>query len=397
MKKVLLASTAIAGLIALGTPAQAAQPITVTLGGLVKMEAGLWDTDEAVAASRSQMGYELRNESEIYVDTTAEADNGLKYGVHIEIEYAGPATGSAGDGRPLRTDEANIFLSGGFGTLEIGDQDGASDTLAVFAPTTGYGSGLLYGDYVYFAAGDIYNGSTAASTKGVRLGDYGLKVEDSSDATKITYYTPTFAGFRAGITYGAAAGMEGDQVVQQYTTGTGARRDWIEGGVQYKGEFSGVGVLLGAVVSNYSNSIANYGSGMEDYTGYQFGANFSYAGFTLGGSWLHQEDDVDHNGNRRADDSYEGFNVGLGYKTGPVAVGVAYMNLEDSAEFSYEAISVGATYTVAPGLAVFTDVTWYDNKETVNGVTRSFAGANTNGSGVTDEGTVFLLGTSVAF
>lgn len=396
MKKVLLASTAIAGLIALGTPAQAAQPITVTLGGLVKMEAGLWDSNQA-----AQMGYELRNESEIYVDTTAEADNGLKYGVHIEIEYAGP--GQNADSRALRTDEANIFLSGGFGTVEIGDQDGASDTLAVYAPMSGVGSGLLYGDYVTFAAGDIWSG-TNYTNSGNNLADYGLKPEDSSDATKVTYYTPTFAGFKAGITYGAASAVgEGDSVIQTYGAGTAVRRDFIEGGIQYKGEFSGVGILAAFTATNYSNKIARVNSApnstaTHDFNGFQGGLNISYAGFTLGGGYLDQDIDIDLDGDGNADDSYSGWNIGARYVTGPVAVGVAYQNLEDSTEFSYEAISVGATYTVAPGLAVFTDVTWYDNSETslVNGVARTRGFANgTNNTG--DDGTVFLLGTSVAF
>lgn len=369
MKKAFLASTAIVGILSLGTPAEAAQPVSVTLGGFMAIQAGLWDNDQP-----SQMGYELRNDTELYIDTSAEADNGLKYGVQIQIEYV---SNNNDDGRRLRTDEANIYLTGGFGTIEIGDQDGASETLAVYAPISGVGSDLLDGDYSNFPF------STSSLAFGA--GDTGrlFKVVDTDDSTKVTYYTPSLMGLTVGASY-APQINEGDAVVQwvRETTTTVAgttttttttnisARDIFELGAQYKREFNGVGISAGVTASNYTSVAA--GAKDENYWGWQLGGQISYLGFTVGGGYLDQD-------GPGAANQYDSWNIGASYTVGPVLLGVAYQSGEDDLKRGFESFGGGITYTVADGLGVYGEVIHYNDETTL------------------DEGTVAVLGTTVSF
>jgi len=354
MKKLFLASTAIVGILSLGTQAEAAQPVSVTLGGFMAIQAGLWDNDQA-----GQMGYELRNDTELYIDTSAEADNGLKYGVQIQIEYVSATPN--GDGRRLRTDEANIYLTGGFGTIEIGDQDGASDTLAVYAPFSGIGSDLLDGDYSNFSSFSFAGGDSG------RL----FRVVDTDDSTKVTYYTPSLMGLTVGASY-APQINEGDAVIQTVAgsiTNSGAR-DIFELGAQYKREFNGVGVSAGVTASNYT-SVAT-GSKDENYWGWQLGAQISYLGFTVGGGYVDQDGSV-------GGGEYDSWNIGASYTVGPVLLGVAYQSGENDLKQGFESYGGGITYTVADGLGVYAEVIHYDDET------------------MPDQATVAVLGTTVSF
>lgn len=310
MKKVLLATTAAAALAAFSAPASA--QMTVKLGGFVNFEAGFWDDNVANSNDR-----EFRNDTEVHVRADGKADNGLLYGVHVEIDSAGTS---------LNYDEANLYVAGNWGRIELGDQDGASEQLSIYAPVVGIGQ--VDGDYADFVAG---------------LGDLVLNAPDSSDATKATYFTPTFAGFRAGVSY-ATESNGGDSVLT--VEPSAGYSDWIEAGVNYSGEFSGFSVALSGTYSQAD------GNGFtDDFNAWQAGAQVGFAGFTVGGSYV----DMD-------DFAYEkAWNVGATYATGPFGVGVSYASQDGATGVGdIELLAIGVTYTVAPGLAVAADYHNYD-------------------------------------
>lgn len=328
MKKVLLGTASVLGLALLAQPAAA--QITVKLGGYTDFRVGFWNDDRTNSNDR-----EFRNDTEVHVRADGKADNGLLYGVHIEIDSSGTA---------LNYDEANLYLAGGWGRLELGDQDGASDQLAVYAPSVGIGQ--LWGDQDSFLANALIGGDA-------------LYVPDSNDATKITYFTPTFAGFRAGVTYApeplGATGGAGDSVaLNEATTGYS---DWIEAGARYTGEFSGATVALGLT---YSQADAN-APGADDFNAWQVGAQVGFSGFTVGGGYTDYNDFfLARNGVTFEPDS--SWNVGATYTAGAFGVGAGYLNLDDESGDDYTIWSVGAVYTVAPGLAVQADYYNFDNE-----------------------------------
>src|SRR3954453_17999808 len=104
MRKVLLASTAIAGAVLYSQSAQA--QITVSLGGYTEFFGAYYDDD---ASNRTSREFEL--ETEIVVRADGKADNGLLYGAKIELQNSTGGGGDAGVG----TDEASVYIGGTWG------------------------------------------------------------------------------------------------------------------------------------------------------------------------------------------------------------------------------------------------------------------------------------------
>src|SRR3954447_2170137 len=126
MKRILLTGTALATGMLFAPVAQA--QITVSLGGYTEFFAGFYDDDVPGRTSR-----EFELETEIVVRADGKADNGLLYGAKVELRNSTPTLSSPGIG----TDEASVYLSGTWGRIELGDFDGAADTMAIYAPLVG--------------------------------------------------------------------------------------------------------------------------------------------------------------------------------------------------------------------------------------------------------------------
>ena len=169
LRMALLAGAAVAAPV-YGAQAQ----LTVTLGGYTTFRAATYDSDTPGATSR-----EFQNETEIHVRADGKADNGLLYGVKIEVE-------NDGDNGGISTDEASIYVGGSWGRIELGDHDGASDQLFIYAPVVG--NGQIDEAWFDFAGPDIETDDLLLPT-------------DTSDATKVTYLTPELWGLQAGVSY----------------------------------------------------------------------------------------------------------------------------------------------------------------------------------------------------
>lgn len=390
MKRLLLATTAVAGL-ALVPSANAAEPITVTLGGTFEFYSGWRDTDIAGAPS-----HDFRIDPEILINTKGVADNGLVYGLKWEVELEGtaPPGGTAQGGRNIRTDEMVGYLSGSWGRLEFGDEDGASDRLAIYAPTVGFAQ--IDGDYDTFAPGAVSN------LRGGVISP--VKAPDSDDATKVTYFTPTFAGFQAAVSYAAenAGANEGDSV-NISSRGT-TYDDIFEGALQYSNTFSGVGVKASGTITHLNGTSSNAaGARVEDVLGWQVGGQLSYAGVTVGGGYVDQGgvrvaiSGTSAYGNAQTAAALapgvtnleDSWNAGISYVFGPVGVAFNYANADTNVNGrDIDAYVFGASYTVAPGLVVAADLAFVSN----DAVDISAA------TGVqTDDETVFMLGTILTF
>ncbi|MGQ9366314.1 porin [Azospirillum sp. ST 5-10] len=356
MKKMLFAGTAVA-LLSAAAPLSAAEMV-VTLGGFVDFQAGYFDNDT------DDNDFDFANEVEVHINADGKADNGLEYGVHIELELR---TAADGDGRSLRTDEASIYVGGTWGRVELGDNDGAIANMAVYAPTVGIGQ--LDGIGFKFSSGffDAANAYPFFPTDLV------------SDSSKISYYSPDFAGFSFGVSYTPELN-EGDATI---LSDPGTASDFLEGSVGYAGEFSGVSVAASAgIVKALDDGDVEDGDKAMWVAGLQLG----YAGFTVGGGY------VDFNEFNSGSGSYlfEGFwehawNVGARYETGPFGVAVQYAKLDGTSGSEEEAWSVGVAYEVAPGLSVGADYIWFE------------ADAGTTGTVIEDDGNLVLFSTRMSF
>jgi len=387
MKSFLYATTAIIGLAVLAEPAAA--QVTVTLGGAVRFNAAWIDDDETVA-ERTAGGlreFEFNTNTEIVIRADGKADNGLTYGAYVEIE-----ADQGGDyGNGTAADEANIYVAGGWGRLELGDQDGVSDVYgsALSAPS-GFGTGGWDGDYGFFNARNG-NVSTAAGNRawataatGNTIANTGPKAPDSGDSTKITYYTPNFAGFQAGVSYAPDVGGDTGSGQTVFRTEGARASDWIEAGIRYSGAFAGATVNVGATAD-----WAEGATGTEDTFAYQVGAQIGYAGFLIGGSYMNAADSGLALAGAFRDDQ-EIWSAGVQYTAGPIVVGATYLTGEheglttSAGNDEFTVINVGATYTIAPGLTTGLEAAFFE----------SDAG---DAGDVDNEGTVVLFNTRVAF
>jgi outer membrane protein OmpU len=378
MRKILLATTALAAFAGFSSAANA--QITVTLGGYTEFFGAAYKDDAANRTSR-----EFQLETEIVVKADGKADNGLLYGAKIEI--ANGATNSIG------TDEASVYLSGFWGRVDLGEDDGAADRLAVFAPVVGVGG--IDGDYPDFltvtSAGLIHGRQPWGVTFGA------AKAPDSSDATKVTYVTPRVSGFQAGFSYVPENGDEAQSVVALENQATYS--DFLEFGINYTGDFSGVTVAASATGTS-GNGKGSTGStaqtaAFKNFTAWQVGGQVGYAGFKVGGGYVDADDfnvtAINNSGDQHA------WNVGASYTTGPIAVGVSFIDAEGYKVASntnttyadeYQAYGVSGAYKVAPGLVVQSDLMFFDEE------LKAGAAATTK---VGNDGYVWLISTVVSF
>jgi hypothetical protein len=376
MRNILLVSTALISALFCGGSAQA--QITVTLGGYTEFFAGFVDDDQP---NRNHRDFEL--ETEVVIQADGKADNGLLYGTKIELQNSG----SGGTASGVVVDEASIYLSGSLGRLELGDFGGAADKMKIYGPVVGIEQ--IDGDYTDFTA--------TGTGFGNQVG-FGIHIPHASDSTKAMYRTARFAGFQFGASYAPEKGSESQNVVAfDNALNVGAPKNsagyenFWEFGANYTGEFSGIGVALGATLS-FADSTPTNGTALKDFTAWNVGGKVSYAGLALGGGYVDAGDfGAPAAGPLSGDQSV--WHVGASYTAGPLAVGASYADAEGFKAPGiytpdFKAYGVGMAYTLAPGLILQSDLMFL-NEDVV------FETAP--GNSVSNDGYVWIVGTRLNF
>lgn len=317
MKKILMGTTALiaAGIIA--SPAMALPSVKLT--GNVDFRAGFASIDGGDGEEDDDFG-DFGSQGDFQFDMVETLENGLIYGGKLDFDF---------DSGDVVMDEAMIFLSGSFGRVELGDEDGASDTMAIYTPTVGIGQ--VDGD-----ASDFFGPANSIAL---------LKTVDSGDSTKITYYTPRFSGFQAGVSY--APRTDGfDSYVED-----SAIDDWFEAGLNYTGEFDTVSVAGSFTFSSGNPSRLLSDLGGDRFYGYQAGLNVGFGGFTVGGGVVWHDLD--------SGDQFS-WNAGATYTFGAWGVGASVaqgeFDFDDGGNPEEWQVGVGGEYKVASGLTLAADV-----------------------------------------
>ncbi|EWY42870.1 hypothetical protein N825_02185 [Skermanella stibiiresistens SB22] len=308
--------------------------MTVKLGGYTTFRAATYDSDAPGATSR-----EFQNEVEIHVSADGKADNGLLYGAHIEFEN----DGGDGAGAGISVDEASVYVGGTWGRIELGDHDGASDQLFVYAPTVG--NGQIEEDWYDFAG------------PGIETDDL-LLPTDTSDSTKITYMSPVLGGFQAGVSYTPQFDSQGQDVVRFKPTSPDAEnlyKDLIEAGAGYKRDIGPVSLVLGV---GYVHGDANQGTDAEDFDAWGAGAQIGYEGFTIGGAYNDNGDSLIETDEPDA----KSWNVGVSYEADDWGVAAQYQKV-DLPGRKINIYGLGAAYEPAPGLTIGPEVIFFDDDD----------------------------------
>jgi len=404
MKKILFASTALVAASLFGIDAaQAADPIKISVGGFSKWwVVGASQSNDytgalATSGTHTYNTMDVKGDNEIHFKGETALDNGLKVGVFVSLE-----AGGNGDQTTDPIDQSYAWVEGGFGKVMLGTLKNGAALLHVQAPdaASNWGDGgIATGNYAVVrpAAVEGLNQrvgfSSATNTTAI--------ITDNK-AEKITYVTPVFAGLTLGATYVADASTEdnrgqGTSQAQAYGVAAGYARSIGPVGVKLSGGF--VNSLL---------------SQREQLFQYSSGAQLSYAGFTLGGSYQLARDAIGRSGGTattgagqngsssvnnnplgsnatsalnaalggaaagyKYDYGGQGYDIGLQYATGPYALSFAYFHSEteglksatgtfaDLSSYGDDTIDFyqfSGKYSLSPGIDLLTSLGYAEYK-----------------------------------
>ncbi|WP_430473746.1 porin [Thalassospira lucentensis] len=317
MKKILVASSALVA-VAFAGQASASEKISLSVGGYMEQWAGFADEDRGESVNAFQ------SDTEVHFSGSTTLDNGIEVGAKIELE---------GEQASNQVDEQYLYVNGGFGQVKLGAEDGAAADMGITAPSVGP---------VGANDGDLGNWvSVNAVPDTVPAGD---------DSKRLTYYTPSLGGFKAGISY-----ADDDDSETNDTVRTGDNR--VSAGIEYRGDFDGVSVAVSLV-----------GEHKGEGEWYGVGANVGFGAFTVGASVSETDGEFGVGEATTYVDDTTDFDIGVSYAMDAASVSLtyAYGESDDTAGTSgvdeINTVDLGLAYTLGAGVTWKSSVFWFDDE-----------------------------------
>ncbi len=411
MKKLLYGTTALVGATALAaTSAQAAEPIDITVFGWINELMSVGTVDES-GPGEDFNAFGAHLDAQVNFKGATTLDNGIEVGVRLEIEMPNPGA----------LDETFVWLKGDFGELRGGNHNSAGYSMLSGVPYVGVpiSSGWISG---FIPLVDGFQ----SSFRSVGMSN---KIDFSNDDNTLVYYSPRFSGFQLGVSFtpnaqksNANTGItetagidEADNSFTGYYNGIGI-------GATFKESFNGFDVNIGASYGRADADDVIKAAGGKDIEQIMASVNLGTGGFSIGAAYANQlegrllgiTDTVDQatflnslstclNTCTKADlkalttaatstkvtsNEGESYGVGVAYATGPWTVGGSYMNgkieddLANSNDDELQAVNVGVSYALGPGITTDFTVVWADTEDE---------------AGASQDGWAGILGISVGF
>ena len=346
MKKSLFATTAIVAAAAAASmaPQQAAAQddggINLGVGGYYEFYYTASDQDELPGQSDYRAD-RVRSEGEIEFSGDTTLDNGIQVGINVQLEAY-----TTGD----QIDEHYAFVEGSFGRVQIGAENSAPYLMGYIAPSVGINANSP--DYLPFNSA---TGIFPSTVIGVPLGG------GSSDANKLTYFTPRISGFQLGASYApdtanTSGATQGAGLLQDDDAGVDQGRSFGLG-ANYVNSFNGIDLAVSAgyeTVEDDDDTAGGTGvNNDEDYDSYGAGLNVGYAGFTVGGSINQSTDDGPAGGEAEA----LAWDLGVSYETGPWGASLTWLRTtvefdNVNAEPTQDTAVASLTYALGTGITL---------------------------------------------
>jgi hypothetical protein len=302
MRKLLLAGVALAGVAAYVTDAMAqatppptvfpetttpgkldgAAPNSVTINiGFQQLTAimGEWGTGATGENSRAEP--QLFNWFHFFPSMDYANPAGIHFGISAEIRNNNTGQTSNNGGNTFYVHDAHAYVSSDrFGKFEVGTPNGALDDLGV-------GTGDDFGD------GDFYSWYGPPNAPAFAMAD---SYDGDTPRQKLAYFTPTFAGFKAGISYEPtdvgldhSTGLtEGDPcpggTVASCAHPTGLARNRVEVAAQFNRTFGALGVKADAGWAGSGSESNGAGIKYQNPSYGNGGLVFTFAGIEVEGS-----------------------------------------------------------------------------------------------------------------
>jgi outer membrane protein OmpU len=405
MKKLLMCSVALGG-IALSAPALAQD-------GGVKLDVGGWfagygafvDQDEASTLESRE--FDFLKHTEVHLTGETVLDNGLTVGAHFEVDADGEDS--------FDVQEAYTYFSGSWGRVNFGEENGVAYLLQVDAPSadenvdgvrqyinpvnygvvTGLGAGLAGGSFDFDGDGTV--ATTTATVEGTLNSGLGglsdlLVFDYDDDATgysnKLSYMTPVFSGFQAGVSYTPETdedtrGLEGVHADDE----AGDYGSAYELALRYSGQYEQVGFAVGAGYTHVEreeslsfttdldgDGVVDAGEdldgdglfdgfALDDRQSWNIGLDLDISAFGLGVAYVEDDLGIDDGADR------ETWVVGADYTNGPWKLGASYYNQDqelsfltsDLGDLETDRYTGGVTYTYGPGMTFRGSISYIDH------------------------------------
>jgi hypothetical protein len=349
MKHVLLGTTALVAAGLAASNAHAAQGIQLGLGGYYAAAAGLIfsQDDNTNDPGNHTRNIVFRQDVEVHFKGETTLDNGLTIGAQIQLE---------GQQSDDQIDEVWAYFKGGWGQVRFGDDDDATEQLHYLIPNA---SNLFGVDTPYFDFSNNHNGF-----KNGFFQTNSTVLNISGDATKIIYFSPTFAGFsfaasfapdrRGEDSYSYWSGPGGTT----YSNNSGQVQNVFAAALNFDHDFNGVslatgiGFAEGQWESTGTDGVRAFGNN-DTRWGIDGHLIVSFSGFTIGGAGQYQQNYHSASG---ADFWVAG--VGGTYNWDAWTVGLAWSHGEyeyatsgDTAD-TIDIIQVTGRYDLGPGISL---------------------------------------------
>ena len=388
MKKVLMGTTA---LVAAGMMAGAAQaqeemmeePISLSLDGYYRAAIGSVSGNDGPGqpeANRHTIG--IGQDSEIGISGETVLDNGLTVGVRAHLEVIGGNPGAD------TFDEVWMYFKDEFGQLRLGSISSARQEMTNLAP----GGASNFGVNTPFFT---FATNSSLATLNDNIGN--------EHAAKLVYFSPTFNGFRLGLSWAP----DDHDVGQQYgwfavdsgnvPNGFGNRSDdprQFQNHIAIGAEFSqsfmeGSSIRVAGGYETYEAEapaatpcVDIPGANKCEPSSLHLGATVSFDQVSVGGGWLKVEQD--DNQDRTV------YDLGVSWSDGPMTAGLQWGhastgNAGNMPDTELNRYAVNGTYVLGPGIDLQAQLDFGENDA---------PGQNT---ALDNDWTQFMLGTAITF
>lgn len=347
MKKTLLASATLS-LISIPAFAQDDSALKLGMTGHFKMYGNYVDQDEA--PGRDVNDFDILRDTDLTFTGETTLGNGLTVGVLVN------ADGDLGDS--FEVEDSFIYISGNYGRFSFGLEDSANFQLQVAAPSADENIDGLesFINPVNWSATTLAGSNFESSASSLGF-DYDNDATSGFD--KITYITPLFSGFQAGVSYTPDMndGSRGDN---------GNAPDNIEDelgdaydvGARFEHEFQTWKFALGAGYTLVNLEEESAGSTLDDFDEWNVGTNIGIGAYSFGVVY------TENNGGSKLDADQKTWVLGADYTFGDYRLGASYLNrkVEENGAGTTAAdrYTGGLVYEYGPGLSFRGAVSYVD-------------------------------------
>ena len=372
MKKQLLCTSAIA--LGFAAAPAAAQDWNLDWGGFFNSHVAISDISGSGigGADPEGDGLDLHTTGEIIFTPSVTLDNGLTFGINVQIEAQNQGSSLGIDsltrGRSSYIDESYATISSDtFGQLDIGGENSAGYKLMTGAPevTSMFVNSPSTSAFIPFTGTGTASGFRQAAISSF------TEVAGNNDVQRITYYTPDFNGLTIGVSYAPEANSNATSsfsVDKNFVLS-----DVFDIGVNYSGSFGTTDVTLAArwgtgdaagfsittidagpdgIDGNGDDNVVVAANPNSDPETWGIGASFTFSSITVGGSYAEND-----NGVASGAGDQEGWSLGVVYDAaGPWAFEALTYQGEITAfngaggDLDREVYKIGASRTLGPGV-----------------------------------------------